>query len=51
MLKIIQVGFGGFGLSWADIVKGLKDLEATAYVDINEKVLNEAANKHKVPDN
>jgi len=35
----------------ADIIKELKDLEVMAYVDINEKVLNEATNKHKVPDN
>lgn len=49
MLKIIQVGVGGFGRSWTDIVESSKFWEAVAYVDINEKALNEAAAAHGMP--
>ena len=51
MLKIIQVGVGGFGRSWTDVVEQSKDWEAVAYVDIDEKALGEAASAHKMPEN
>jgi len=48
MLRLIQVGVGGFGRSWTNIVKESKDWEAAAYVDVDEETLNEAASTHKM---
>jgi len=49
LLKLIQVGVGGFGRSWTDIVESSECWEAAAYVDISEKALKEAAAAHGMP--
>jgi len=49
LLRLIQVGVGGFGRSWTDIVDSSKFWDAVAYVDINEEALDEAAAMHKMP--
>jgi len=50
LFKLIQVGVGGFGRSWTDIVESSEFWEATAYVDINKENLREAALAHKMPE-
>lgn len=47
MLKLIQVGVGGFGWSWTDIVLQNPNVQLTALVDINGEVL-EIALKDRV---
>jgi len=47
--KLIQVGVGGFGRSWTDIVESSEFWDAAAYVDINEEALKEAAVAHGMP--
>ena len=49
MLRLIQIGVGGFGRSWTDIVESSKFWKLVAYVDIDEKALKEAAEAHKMP--
>ena len=49
LLRIIQVGVGGFGRSWTDIVDSSELWDAVAYVDINEEALKEAAAAHEMP--
>ena len=49
MLRLIQVGVGGFGRSWTDVVESSQFWKAVAYVDINEKALKEAAAAHGMP--
>jgi len=49
LLRLIQVGVGGFGWSWTDIVESSESWEAVAYVDINEEALRKAAAKHRMP--
>ena len=49
MLRLIQVGVGGFGRSWTDIVESSEHWEAVAYVDINEEALRDAAAEHGMP--
>ncbi len=48
-MRLIQVGVGGFGASWTDIVAESPEFEAAAYVDINKKMLNEMGSKHGLP--
>jgi len=36
-LRLIQVGIGGFGWSWANIVKDSRYWEPVAYVDLDEE--------------
>lgn len=38
-MKIIQIGVGGFGSSWLDIVVSSKEWEVVGIVDINEEIL------------
>lgn len=42
-LKIVQVGLGGWGWSWTDIVKASPDWDLVAVVDIDEARLNAAS--------
>ncbi len=49
-LKIIQVGVGGMGAFWVNVVYGSSDWEAAAYVDINEEMLQKAAAKCDMPE-
>jgi predicted dehydrogenase len=49
MLRLIQVGVGGFGESWTDVVEKSKYAKAEAYVDINEEALKMASKAHKMP--
>jgi predicted dehydrogenase len=46
MKKIIQVGVGGFGASWLDIVISSKEWEVSGIVDINDEALNKAVSKY-----
>lgn len=45
-MKIIQVGVGGFGASWLDILVQSKEWEIVAIVDINPETLKSAVNKY-----
>jgi len=49
LLRLIQVGVGGFGRSWTNVVESSQFWKAVAYVDINEKALKEAAIAHGMP--
>ena len=49
MLKLIQVGIGSFGWSWAKIVKASEYWEAVAYVDLDEERLKNAATEYNMP--
>lgn len=49
MLRLIQVGVGGFGWSWTDIVLNNAKVELTALVDINEETLKRALNEKRLP--
>jgi len=49
LLRLIQIGVGGFGRSWTDIVESSKFWKPVAYVDIDEKALEEAAEAHGMP--
>jgi len=49
LFRLIQVGVGGFGRSWTDIVESSEFWKAAAYVDISEAALKEAAAAHKMP--
>lgn len=49
MLKLIQVGIGAFGWSWARIVKESDYWEAVAYVDLDEERLRKAAIQYNLP--
>jgi len=49
LLRLIQVGVGGFGRSWTDIVESSEFWKAVAYVDISEEALKEAAAAHEMP--
>jgi len=42
-LRLIQVGIGAFGWSWARIVKESKYWDAVAYVDLDEEKLRKAS--------
>jgi predicted dehydrogenase len=41
-LKVIQIGVGGFGQSWLEILRDFKEVELVAVVDIVEKNLQDA---------
>ena len=43
-LKVIQVGAGGFGISWLEILDNFEDIELVAIVDVNQKNLDDAKN-------
>jgi predicted dehydrogenase len=45
-MKIIQVGVGGFGASWLDIVASSKEWEIEGIVDINEEILKKSVEKY-----
>lgn len=45
-MKIIQIGVGGFGASWLDIVVSSKEWEIVAIVDINEEILKKSVEKY-----
>ncbi|MBC7327620.1 Gfo/Idh/MocA family oxidoreductase [bacterium] len=49
MIRLIQVGVGGFGWSWTDIVLNNKQVQLTALVDINEEILNRALTERGLP--
>ncbi len=49
MRRIIQVGVGGMGVPWTNVVAASKRWEAAAYVDVNEKNLMDAAARHSMP--
>ena len=42
-LKLIQIGIGAWGWSWARIVKESKYWDTVAYVDLNEERLRKAS--------
>lgn len=44
--SIVQVGLGGWGRSWADIVMASDDWELAAVVDVDPARLEEAAQRH-----
>ncbi|GCF10517.1 Gfo/Idh/MocA family protein [Dictyobacter arantiisoli] len=49
-LQIIQVGLGGWGKDWArDVVAKNKDVETTAWVEIDAATLQEAQQRLKLP--
>ncbi len=39
-MQILQVGIGGFGWSWTDILKKFPGIEIAGYVDVNKEILN-----------
>jgi predicted dehydrogenase len=45
-MKFIQVGVGGFGRVWADVLKQHPDADVVGLVDISEKALAECCEKH-----
>lgn len=45
-MKIIQIGVGGFGSSWLDIVMSSKEWEVVAIVDINQEILKKSVEKY-----
>jgi len=49
-LKIVQVGLGGWGWSWTDIVKASAEWDLVAVVDIDEQRLRHAAQHHGLKD-
>ncbi len=48
-VKLVQVGVGGFGRSWVDIVKASPDWEHAALVDVRQEALEQAAQAAGVP--
>jgi len=48
-VKLIQVGVGGFGRSWVDIVGESKDWEPAALVDISDAALDAAREASGLP--
>lgn len=49
MLELIQVGVGGFGWSWTDIVLHNPNVKLTAMVDINGEILEKALKERGLP--
>ncbi len=49
MLRLVQVGAGGFGWSWTDIVLQNPNVKLTALVDINGEILNRALKERGLP--
>lgn len=49
-LKLIQVGLGGWGWSWTDIVKASPDWELAAVVELDEARLRHAASHFRLRD-
>jgi predicted dehydrogenase len=49
-LRMIQVGLGGWGWSWTDIVRASQKWELAAVVDIDEKRLAQAGAHHGLGD-
>ncbi|MCM8784814.1 MAG: Gfo/Idh/MocA family oxidoreductase [Candidatus Omnitrophica bacterium] len=45
-MKIVQIGVGGFGASWLDIVMSSKEWKVVAIVDINEEILKKSVEKY-----
>lgn len=45
-MKFIQVGVGGFGRVWADVLKQNPEAEVVGLVDISEKALADCCEKH-----
>ena len=48
-LRLIQVGVGGWGLSWAGVPSQVTGVEPVAYVDISKKALAAAAERYGMP--
>ena len=44
-LRVIQVGVGGFGRGWVEVLARSKEVEVTGLVDLNEDVLREAGER------
>ncbi|WP_100407412.1 Gfo/Idh/MocA family protein [Bacillus solitudinis] len=42
MIKVIQIGVGGFGQSWLEILRDFEDVELVAVIDVQENNLQEA---------
>ncbi len=42
-LRVIQVGVGGFGRGWLNVLKNAEDVRPVALVDVNEEALRKAA--------
>jgi len=51
MLRLIQIGLGSFGFSWANIVKESQQWEPVAYVDMDKEKLMKASGTYGVPKN
>lgn len=49
-LRLIQIGVGGWGFSWAEIANRSKEWDVVAYVDINQDNLKQAANTFGMDD-
>lgn len=49
MLRLIQIGVGGFGWSWTDIVLQNPNISLVGMVDINEQVLEKAIEERGLP--
>ncbi len=50
-MRLIQVGVGGFGSGWTQIVADSPEFEPVAFVDINKKVLDEMGSTRGMPRN
>jgi len=48
-LRILQVGVGGFGKSWVEIIKKSPEWELSGIVDINKEVLFSVAKEYNIP--
>lgn len=46
--RIIQIGIGGWGWSWLEIVQTSEFWELAAVVDLNEQLLDKAANHYRL---
>jgi len=49
-MKIIQVGVGGFGRSWVDIILNSSEWEAVGFVDINQEALKKIIKECNLPE-
>ncbi len=50
-MKIIQVGVGGFGKGWINVVKNSPEWEIAGIVDVNKENLESAAQEYSLPEN
>jgi predicted dehydrogenase len=48
-LRLLQVGVGGWGFSWAGVPQQVPGVEAVGYVDVSQPALEKASEKYAMP--